>query len=172
MNAKRQLFLLYSKQLMFVCQRYLATDEECTTALTDIFLRIYDALEKYEYHDEKSLYKWVRTIAANYCINVLKQKRRMFKNAIISTYKEEEDNHIYEGLHDDYTQEELMKCLRNTPDRLRLVFNMYAIEELSIKEIAARLETKTNTIKVYITRARHRLEKELLEIKKTREKKQ
>lgn len=65
----------------------------------------------------------------------------------------------------EYTQEELMWCLKNIPERLRLIFNMYVIDEYSLKDIAIRLETSVDTIKTSLFQARNLLRQKLEELK-------
>lgn len=58
-----------------------------------------------------------------------------------------------------------MWCLKNIPERLRLIFNMYVIDEYSLKDIAIRLETSVDTIKTSLFQARNLLRQKLEELK-------
>ncbi len=164
-EAQKKLFYLYNKQMMFVCRRYLSTNEECNDILTDSFILIFQSLSSYKFINEKTLYSWIRTIVTNQCINYVKKKQRERQIVDIEQYellvnKIDDKKEEYE-----YSQEDLMQCLNNIPERLRLIFNMYVIEEYSIKEIAIRLETTANTIKTSLSQARLMLKQQLVQIK-------
>ena len=163
-DAQKQLFCLYNKQMMFVCRRYLSTNEDCNDVLTDSFLQIFKAMSSYRFINEKALYSWIRTIVTNQCINTVKKKQHEKFSVDIEQYEQTLDK-TEEQVEYEYTQEELMLCLNNIPERLRLIFNMYVIEEYSIKEIAIRLETSANTIKTSLSQARNLLKHQLVQIK-------
>jgi RNA polymerase sigma-70 factor (ECF subfamily) len=64
---------------------------------------------------------------------------------------------------DDHLQaEDLLKLIAQLPTGYRTVFNLYAIEGYSHKEIAERLNISENTSKSQLSRARTLLQKNLL----------
>ena len=75
-------------------------------------------------------------------------------------YKLELNNHIVEGL----AAEDLMKIVNDLPDGYRVVFNMFAIEGYSHKEIAVQLNISENTSKSQYSRARAYLKVKLEEL--------
>ena len=64
---------------------------------------------------------------------------------------------------EDLTAKELMKIIQNIPAGYRTIFNMYAIEGYSHKEIAQELEISENTSKSQLSRARAVIKKLLNE---------
>ncbi|MEE3413230.1 MAG: RNA polymerase sigma factor [Bacteroidales bacterium] len=162
-EAQKKLFYLYSEQMMFVCKRYLFNDEDCKDVLMDSFMQVFKAMSSYEFKGGKALYSWIRTIVTNRCINVIKKKVRQKPTIDIEQYEQEKK--IDQEKQYEYTQEELMWCLKNIPERLRLIFNMYVIDEYSLKDIAIRLETSVDTIKTSLFQARNLLRQKLEELK-------
>jgi RNA polymerase sigma-70 factor (ECF subfamily) len=55
------------------------------------------------------------------------------------------------------------EAVQRLPDNLRSVFVLYEIEELKYKEISMALDIPINTVKVYLLRARKKLQEELKE---------
>ena len=64
---------------------------------------------------------------------------------------------------EDLTAKELMKIIQNIPAGYRMIFNMYAIEGYSHKEIAQELDISENTSKSQLSRARAVIKKLLNE---------
>ena len=64
---------------------------------------------------------------------------------------------------EDLTAKELMKIIQNIPTGYRTIFNMYAIEGYSHKEIAQELDISENTSKSQLSRARAVIKKLLNE---------
>ena len=60
--------------------------------------------------------------------------------------------------------EDLMKLINDLPSGYRMVFNLYAIDGYSHKEIAEQLGISANTSKSQLSRARAVLQKNLLAI--------
>ena len=58
----------------------------------------------------------------------------------------------------DFSQEELLEFIRNLPVKQRTVFNLYAVEHWSHKQIAQKLDISVANSKVLLTRARAELQ--------------
>jgi RNA polymerase sigma-70 factor (ECF subfamily) len=69
----------------------------------------------------------------------------------------------YEHLADHLEAEDLLKMVAELPAGYRVVFNMFAIDGYSHKEIAEHLGISENTSKSQLSRARTYLQKMLLE---------
>jgi len=69
----------------------------------------------------------------------------------------------YDRLSDHLEAEDLLKMIQELPAGYRLVFNMYAIDGYSHKEIATQLGISENTSKSQLSRARVYLQKVLAE---------
>ncbi len=66
--------------------------------------------------------------------------------------------------HIDIPKEKLLQLIRNLPDGYRLVFNMYAIEKYSHKQIAETLQIEEGTSKSQLFKARKMLQKEIIKL--------
>ena len=60
---------------------------------------------------------------------------------------------------DSLEQEDLMQMIESLPDGYRTVFNLYAIDGFSHREIAEKLKISENTSKSQLSRARGFLQK-------------
>ena len=69
----------------------------------------------------------------------------------------------YNALSDHLEAEDLLKMIQELPTGYRIVFNLYAIDGYSHKEIADQLGISENTSKSQLSRARTFLQKLLIE---------
>lgn len=69
----------------------------------------------------------------------------------------------FDQLESHLQAEDLMKMIEALPSGYRIVFNLYAIDGYSHKEIADQLGISENTSKSQLSRARAALQKSLLE---------
>ena len=60
----------------------------------------------------------------------------------------------------------LLNCIQQLPDRYRLVFNLYSLDDYSHKEIAKLLDISVGTSKSNLSRARKILKEKLENHKK------
>lgn len=62
---------------------------------------------------------------------------------------------------DDFNVDFLLTLIRQLPDRYRLVFNLYVLDDYSHKEIAELLQISEGTSKSNLSRARQLLKKQI-----------
>ena len=84
----------------------------------------------------------------------------MFLEVEIEKAEREPD---YQQLHDQLEVEDLHKMIDLLPTGYKTVFNLYAIEGFSHKEIAEKLGVSENTSKSQLSRARAHLQKMLIQ---------
>src|SRR5690606_14605012 len=64
----------------------------------------------------------------------------------------------------DITAEEIMRCIGELPDSYRTVFNLYAVEGYSHREIADLLHIPESTSRSLFFRARQMLQKKVIQL--------
>lgn len=160
-RAQRILYDRYSAKLMTVCRRYCSSTEEAEDAFQEGFVKIFNKITEYKY--EGSFDGWLRRVMVN---TILDMMRRNKKHA----YHEDVTDlpnivaHSHSPL-DAMSANELMDLLTTLPDGYRTVFNLFAIEGYSHKEIADMLGIGESTSKSQFLRARAYIQKRLEEIK-------
>ena len=58
--------------------------------------------------------------------------------------------------------EQIINAIQSLPPYYRLIFNMYEVEEMDIKDIAEEMKQNESTIRSSLTRARNILKKKLI----------
>ncbi|MFT5858273.1 MAG: RNA polymerase sigma factor (sigma-70 family) [Flavobacteriaceae bacterium] len=158
--AQRKLFEMYAPKMMGVCLRYTKDVARAEDVMQDGFIKVFTKLDKYS--GNGSLEGWVRRIMVNTALDHLRKESKFKANVSMDDveYKVEFDGQILSSL----MEEDLLKLIRSMPDGYRTVFNMFAIEGFSHKEIAKELGISENTSKSQYSRAKTFLRSKLEEL--------
>ena len=146
---------------MGVCLRYAKNQAEAEDILQDGFVKVFGNMHKFQPYG--SFEGWVRRIFVNTAIEYYRQRRRFMINDI---ELENQDFEFGDDVVDKMAAEEIIALIKDMPDGYRMVFNMYAIEGYSHKEIADELGISVGTSKSQYSRARSYLQKQMAEIEK------
>jgi len=159
-RAQRKLFEMYAPKMMAVCLRYTKDVARAEDVMQEGFIKVFTKLAKYS--GNGSLEGWVRRIMVNTALDHLRKENKFNANISMDDveYKVEFDGQILSSL----MEEDLLKLIREMPDGYRTVFNMFAIEGFSHKEIAKELEISENTSKSQYSRAKTFLRNKLDEL--------
>lgn len=145
------LYRRHAPRLYSVCLQYSGNDEEARDILQEGFIKIFDNLENYKH--EGSFEGWMRRIVVNTALERYRSRHNLFRVDDIDTINEPEaepDTEDYSGLE----AVDLLYIIRELPPKYRMVFNLYAIEGYSHKEIGKMLSISEGTSKSNLSRAR------------------
>ena len=153
--AQRQLYARFAGRMMGICMRYATCEAEAEDIMQEGFIQIFRKMDSFK--GDGALGGWVRRIMIN-CALQNYRKSKYLRLAV------EHDEALLEPdtQHDVLSQlgaAELMKLIQQLPDGYRMVFNLYAIEGYTHKEIAEELAISVNTSKSQFSRARALLRK-------------
>lgn len=145
------LYRRHAPKLYAVCMQYSGNDEEARDILQDGFIKIFENLGQYKF--EGPFEGWVRRIIVNTALEKYRSKYTLYRVDDIDKIPEpdaEPDNQDYAGL-EVY---DLLQIIRELPPKYRIVFNLYAIEGYSHKEIGQMVSISEGTSKSNLSRAR------------------
>ncbi|MBW7867419.1 MAG: RNA polymerase sigma factor [Brumimicrobium sp.] len=149
-KAQFELFNRFSSTMMGVVLRYINDRERADDVLQDGFIKVFNNLHLFE--SKGSLEGWIRRIMVNTSLDqIRKDKKDKFNIELDDSFIEIVQENEVEGT---LQAEILMNLVQQLPDGYRIVFNMYAIEGYSHKEIADRLNISENTSKSQYSRAK------------------
>jgi RNA polymerase sigma factor (sigma-70 family) len=157
--SQRALYDRYCRKMLVVCQRYSKSTQEAEDTLQEGFIKIFRSIR--DFRSEAKLDTWITRIMINTALNSQRQKLYLLPMVDVTgvPLTEREDISL-SGFH----LEDLLAMVQSLPDGCRIVFNMFAIEGYSHKEIAETLEISEGTSKSQYNRAkallRAKLEKE------------
>jgi RNA polymerase sigma factor (sigma-70 family) len=155
-RAEYELYKTLYSFLMSVCYRYTHQKEMAEEMLNMGYLKILNNLEKYDH--ALPFKAWVRRIMINTLIDEYR-KNKTLKNKI-SYVEEYYDNEEYSETNsalDKLNASEILLMIEKLPKASAQVFNLYAIDGFSHKEISEMLEISQGTSKWHLNFARQRL---------------
>lgn len=154
--AQKQLFGLYSAKMYSLCCRYVKDPMEAEDIMLTAFTTVFEKIHQFK--REGSFEGWIRRIMVNEALMHLRRNRAMY----LEIELEHADRELnYESLTDHLETEDLLKMIEALPTGYRIVFNLYAIDGYTHKEIAEQLGINENTSKSQLSRARIYLQKML-----------
>lgn len=132
-----------------LCLAY-APREEAMDILQEGFLKVFRKIDYFR--NEGSLEGWIRRIVTNTAIDHFRSNQKTGNKVELS------DHHFRKAADSEPTDhlhfEDLIKVVDRLPDHARMVFNLYALEGYTHKEIAQKLNISVGTSKSQFSRAR------------------
>jgi RNA polymerase sigma factor (sigma-70 family) len=146
--------------LMAVCMRYKRDQQEAVAALNAGFLKIINNLDRYN-REEVPFPAWIRRIMINTVIDEFRRDKNwreltVFTEKIEQAYPEEpiQWNEAEQKLNVQHLEE----LLRKLPPVTQQVFNLFALDGFSHKEIGEMLRISEGTSKWHVNHARTQLQ--------------
>ena len=161
-KSQKELYEFYAPKMFSVCLRYSKNQMDAEDILQDGFVKLFNNLHRFR--GEGSFDGWVRRIFVNTAIEHIRRKNlnttggEGLENTIADKRRNALDN-LYE--------KDIIKTANTLSDGYRTVFNLYAVEGFSHKEIAAQLGITESTSKSQFSRAKAIL-RNILQHKPTR----
>ena len=155
-DFQKELVLKYSGLLMTVCRRYSRDAEFAKDILQEALIKILKSISNYE--EKGSFEAWMKRITINTALKYF--DKSSFKNEVF-ILEDLNDKNVVPDIYSQLGAEELMTLIDNLPNGFREVFNLFAIEGYSHKEIGELLGVTESTSRSQLTRARSLLKKQL-----------
>lgn len=160
-KAEYELYKLTYGYLMSICMRYSRDRDMASESLNMGFLKILKNLTAYR--PEIPFKAWIRRVMVNTLIDQYrKNKREKEKVTYVEEYYDSSDfSEVNEALSRiNYNQ--ILEQINLLPEATKKVFNLFAIDGYSHKEIGEMLEISEGTSKWHLNAARQKL-KEYIE---------
>ncbi len=153
------LYRRYAPKLYAVCLQYSGNTEEARDILQEGFIKIFENLSHFSH--EGSFEGWMRRIIVNTALE--RYRNRYYLNRVddideVTEPMAEPDTDDFAGL-EAY---DLLNMIMELPPKYRMVFNLYAIEGYSHREIGDMLGVSEGTSKSNLSRAREILQKKVM----------
>lgn len=158
--ARKEVYDQYAPSMMALCRRYVSDVEDAKDVLQEGFLKIF--IEIGQYSGRGSFGGWIRKIFVNTSLDYMRKKNRLKQKELMTDIEIE-----YAGNDPDVSDiiaEDLMRCIDELPDSHRTVFNLFAVEGFSHREIGSLLKIPENTSRSLFFRARQLLQKKVGEL--------
>jgi len=157
-SAQSKLYELFAPKLFGVCLRYARDETEAEDTLHEGFITIYKKIDQYAF--KGSFEGWMKKIMVNISLEKCRTRFRMTTVEDISIY---EYNSVNEDVYAEMNAAQLLEMVRSLSPRYRMVFNLYAIDGYTHKEIAEIMGIDEGTSKSNLSRARKILQDKIIE---------
>ena len=154
--SQRALYDRYCRKMMVVCLRYSKALAEAEDILQEGFVKVFQAIK--DFRQESKLETWITRIMVNTALNVQRKKLYLYPMVDVEDIDLPEEEVSIAGIH--VTQ--LLEMIQALPQGCQIVFNLFAIEGYSHKEIADQLGVSEGTSKSQFARAKSLLQQRLL----------
>jgi RNA polymerase sigma factor (sigma-70 family) len=153
--AQKHLFEKFARKMMGVSLRYCDSTEEAEDILQDAFISIFKNISSF--NGTGSLEGWIRKIIVNTALTHIRKNKKFKQNIDLASveFMLPSVSHLNESL----DAKDLLKIIQTLPLGARTVFNMYAIEGYTHKEIGELLDISEGTSKSRYSRAKAYLQK-------------
>ena len=143
--------------MLGVCMRYAKDKPEAEDFVQEGFIKVFKNI--HNLRNPQQLVSWMEKIMVNTALEHIRKTKR--NEHIETPLNDEVDVEEDEKVTNDISRQELLNLIQGLPSGFRAVFNMYAIEGYSHKEIAKELGITEGTSKSQYARAKTMLQQKV-----------
>ncbi len=158
--SQKALYDRLAPRMFPLCIRYIGDRDAAEDVLQEGFITLFSRLK--DYKGDGSFEGWARKIFVNTALMSLRKKDALKMSEELDAVRGMRTDTPTQGENIGY--KELMKLVTELPDGYRTIFNMYAIEGYSHKEIGEMLGITETTSRTQLSRARIWLQNKIKEI--------
>ncbi len=148
-TAQQELYDMFKSKMFAICLRYAGNYDDAQDILQEGFLKVFEKIKQFGF--KGAFEGWIRRIMVN---TALEKYRLHYRQVPINENIAEIDYNQENDIVADIDMQELVKIIQELSPRYRVVFNLYALEGYSHKEISEMLEITEGTSKSNLSRAR------------------
>ena len=142
-----------------ICLQYASNEEDAQDIMQEGFLKVFRKLD--QVNNPSAFPGWIRRVMIN---TALEKYRNQVHLQRIDDLKEEAEKEMDDGIFENLTCQELVALIQTLTPQYRMVFNLYAIEGFSHREISKELGISVGTSKSNLSRARAILQEKIKKI--------
>ena len=158
-GSQEKLYRQFSAAMYGLCLQYASSEEDAQDILQDGFVKVFRKID--QVHEPKAFPGWIRRLMINTALERYRSQLVMYRMEDDPLVLSEQ---VTGNVLDDLNTETLVTLIQELPPRYRMVFNLYAIEGYSHKEIGEMLDISDGTSKSNLSRARRILQEKVKKI--------
>ncbi|WP_462264873.1 RNA polymerase sigma factor [Mucilaginibacter sp.] len=162
-KAQELLYKQYASKMLGVCLRYATDKMEAEDMMQNGFIRVFQKIS--DYRGEGAFEGWVRRIMVHSSIEYYRKHHKMMQ--VVDITESGYDEGVSAIAPANLSARDLMNLIQQLSPGYRMVFNMYAIEGYSHKEIAETMGISEGASKSQLSRARTLLKQQIELLEKT-----
>lgn len=150
--AQKKMYESHYGKMMGVCLRYSNNREDAKDIINEGFIKVFRYLHRYKVGT--SLEGWIRRIMINTAIDFYRKEVRHRTEDIENAYNASSKDADAVSI---YSAKEILSVIQKLPPSYRAVFNLYAIEGYSHREVGDQLGISESTSRSNLVKARTKL---------------
>lgn len=158
-KAQRALYERFRVPLYRMCLRYAADPQEAEDFLHDGFLKVLQDIG--QFRGTGALGAWVRKVVLNVVLQKLRKRPRLLGEEHLPSGRELPEVHLEEEMM-ALSGRQIFNFVQELPQGYRTVFSLYYLEDLTHKEIAAKLDISEGASKSQLSKAKRKLRTAIL----------
>jgi len=162
--AQEALYHTYCSRMKMICLRYVRHTSEADDLFHESLIKVFSKIHSYK--GEGSFAGWIRTITVHTAIDHYHKENKIKKtdDRFLSDDTSEDDacDDQFTRMAQELQVDDLLKIINKLPAGYRMIFNLYAIENYSHKEIGSMLNISEGTSKSQLSKARKQLKEWIL----------
>jgi RNA polymerase sigma-70 factor (ECF subfamily) len=155
-EAQRELYDMFKTKMFGICLRYAGNYDDAQDVLQDGFIKVFEKIHQFGF--KGAFEGWIRRVMVN---TALERYRIHYRQVPVDEHMAEIDQDEAKDVFSDLDVADLVKIIQELSPRYRVVFNMYAVEGYSHKEISDALQITEGTSKSNLSRARAILQEKI-----------
>ena len=135
----------------------------------EVLIKIWKNIDNFNMSSAAS---WIMKTTHNLCIDYLRKRNISMKREFEINEQFENEHRSYDRWSDpeiearrEFLKAKIKQAVELLPDQMKIVFVMYELQGLKYREISEITNIPLNSVKVYLLRARKKLQEELKEYK-------
>jgi len=158
-KSQLELYKLCFPILVAIARRYRTNEEDHVTLVNNAFIKIIQNLDKYK---DAYFFSWIKRIMTNEVIDDYRRNKK-YNTLFVHDALIESNDSVVSATEYEINDAFLQKIMLELPESTRIVFNLFAIDGYSHKEIGEQLGISEQTSKWHTKMARKKL-KELFKL--------
>jgi RNA polymerase sigma-70 factor (ECF subfamily) len=148
-GAQRELYELFKSKMFGICLRYAGNYHDAEDIMQEGFIKVFEKIGQYSF--KGAFEGWIRRVMVN---TALEKYRVHYQSVSLNENQAEVEEEHETELAADIEVNELVQIIQELTPRYRVVFNLYALEGYTHKEISEMLKISEGTSKSNLSRAR------------------
>lgn len=161
--AQQALYNMFASKMATLCMRYVGDRYIAMDVMHDGFIHLFEVIDKYE--SLGSFEGWLRRVFVNQALQYLRTNDLLRHSDDIEDVGAVMMSDAADAL-DEISASEIMSVITKLPPLNRSVFNLYALEGYSHRDIANQLDMNEATVRSLYLRTRLLLQKQLIDYRR------
>lgn len=146
------LYRKYSRKVFGICLRYAQSELEAEDMMQEVFIKVLTRISQFK--PTGSFEGWLKRISINHAIETYRKNKRL---VLVESYEGHLEKTYDPVILEKMSATEITLLINRMPEGYRMVFNLYAVEGYTHKEIGEMLGISEGTSKSQFSRAKSHL---------------